>query len=81
MPDINTSRCCYIFVRCVVKIPSTQLEMSNKLVPWVLSEPVPVLSGNFRIDRVWVWGIPAIIHVPAKSPFPFKLLKYSQLIK
>jgi len=28
--------------------------------PWVLSEPVPILMGNPRIDLVWVWvwGIP-----------------------
>jgi len=33
------------------------IEMANKPVPWVLSEPVPVLTGNPRIDwvLVWVW--------------------------
>ena len=59
------------------------------------NKPVPVLTGNPRIDWVWVWvwriptfsvgygdvHIPAIILVPAISPFSFKLLKYSQLIK
>jgi len=34
-----------------------ELEMANKLAPWVLPEPVLVLRGNPRIDWVWVWGI------------------------
>jgi len=34
--------------------------MANKPVPVGIAEPVPVLTGNPRIDWVcvWVWGIP-----------------------
>ena len=34
-----------------------ELEMANKAAPWVLPEPVPVLTENPRIEWVWVWGI------------------------
>jgi len=38
--------------------------MANKPAPWVLPEPVPVLTGNPHINWVWVWvwGIPDFLN-------------------
>jgi len=88
---INNSNLIFNNFYLIIILILLWIEMTNKPVSVGIVWTVPILTGNPRIDWVWVWGIPDFfnwvwgwlwdVHIPAISPSLFKLLKYSQLIK